>query len=305
MTAPCETLAAVPTEPTPPWISYELFPPRDDPQRRRDFWDVVEAAAATEASFVTVTYGALGSSRDRTLETVRTLTADFEVLGHATLAGHTRTEVLDVAIGYAYAGAGTLLVRGDPRDGGVFVADEQGYRFVTDAVADVRHAIGEDHCLAVGVHAVGHPESKAAGVTMNEEAKQLAKKGAAGACMAVTQVVWSSFEYQMLRRRATKQGWRKPIVPGICVPRSVGHMRRLEAMSGTHVPPLIADAVEAGSPAWKEQVQDILLDLCEDLLGDGTGLSAPGVHLFTMNDPDTQRMARHLSEVVNEFSRTG
>jgi methylenetetrahydrofolate reductase (NADPH) len=263
-----------------PLRSLEFFPPKDDAG--------VEALRGTAAAlkrinpdFVSVTYGAGGSTRERTAQVSDILHREtgFTVMPHLTCVGHTRAELSEIADRiYASGFRNIMTLRGDPPKGETsFTPYKDGLRYASDLVALLksRHA---DFCLGVGGYPEKHPEaaSHEAGLA------HLKQKVDAGAAFITTQLFFDNQVYYDFVARCRAAGITVPIVPGIMPVLSLKQIQRFTSMCGTTLPQKLITRLEAAAenPDIVESVGiDWALNQIRDLLAHG----APGYHLYIMN----------------------
>ena len=220
-------------------ISFEFFPPKNDAMEEK-FWDSVHKLAPLKPRFVSVTYGAGGSTRERTLRMVRSIKADTGVnaAAHLTCVGATRDEVDDVVRGYQAAGVnGIVALRGDPPEGvgQPFVPHPEGYQSAADLVSGIRR-IG-DFDISVAAYPEKHPQSP----DWATEIDNLKRKIDAGANRAITQMFFSNGDYLRYLERAHAAGITAPIVPGIQPIHSFRQIASFAARCGTSIPPWLAE----------------------------------------------------------------
>ena len=220
-------------------ISFEFFPPKNDAMEEK-FWDSVHKLAPLKPRFVSVTYGAGGSTRERTLRMVRSIKADTGVnaAAHLTCVGATRDEVDEVVRGYQAAGVnGIVALRGDPPEGvgQPFQPHPQGYQNAADLVGGIRK-IG-DFDISVAAYPEKHPQSP----DWATEIDNLKRKLDAGANRAITQMFFSNGDYLRYLERARAAGITAPIVPGIQPIHSFRQIASFAARCGTSIPPWLAE----------------------------------------------------------------
>ncbi len=263
-----------------PLRSLEFFPPKDDAG--------VESLRATATAlrrmnpdFVSVTYGAGGTTRDRTAQVSALLKTDlgFTVMPHLTCVGHTRAELADVADRIHAGGFRNIMtLRGDPPKGETtFTPFKDGLRYASDLVALLksRHA---DFCLGVGGYPEKHPESPNAAVDLDH----LKRKVDAGAAFITTQLFFDNAIFYRFVEKCRAAGITVPIVPGIMPVLSLKQIKRFTDMCGTHLPPALETRLEvaAENPDVVEIIGvDWALDQIRGLLANG----APGYHLYILN----------------------
>jgi methylenetetrahydrofolate reductase (NADPH) len=263
-----------------PTLSFEFFPPKTD-QGRRTLWRTIEDLADLAPDFVSVTYGAGGSTRDRTLDVIgriRDRTALRPVM-HLTCVGATRGELTALAHELADRGVTDVLaLRGDPPDGpaGTWVAADGGFRYAAELVA-LLDGIGG---FEVGVAAFpeGHPASS----SRASDIAHLAAKCAAGAGYAITQFFFDVKQYVALVDDLRAIGCGTPIVPGLLPVTNPAQTRRFAAAAGATIPGELDAAfraVEDDPAAVHALGVGRAIELARDLLAAG----APGLHIYTLN----------------------
>lgn len=280
MIAEPKTIAGLLADGDHPTMSFEFFPPKDD-QGQQQLLEAVGALEPLRPDFVSVTYGATGSSRERTIDATALIQGRTSALtmGHLTCVGQTVAE-LDGAIA-AYAGAGVghiLAVRGDPPGGPT--ATWQRHRDGLDNATElVRLVKGHgDFCVGVGAFPDAHPEHH----DLDRDARVLAAKQQAGAEFAITQLFFDADAYLRLVERLEPLGCTLPIIAGIMPVTTVSQIERFAALSGADLPAPVVSRLRAVSddPAAVRAVGvDLAIQLCERLLAEG----APGLHFFTQN----------------------
>ena len=263
-----------------PSFSFEFFPPKTD-EGEAILWRAISELEPLQPTFVDVTYGAGGSTRDRTLAVVKRIAAEtsIPVVAHLTCVGATREELGAIAREFADAGIRNLLaLRGDMPGGPdtTWEAAEGGLHHAEDLVA-LLHEVG-DFCVGVAAHPEAHPESP----DHDTDAKYLVQKCAAGADFAITQFFFSADDYFGLVERAGRMGCEIPIIPGVMPVTNVAQIQRMAAMSGAAFPAWLADrlnAVADDPEAVRAVGVEVATDLCRQLLAGG----APGIHFYTLN----------------------
>jgi methylenetetrahydrofolate reductase (NADPH) len=223
----------------PHQVSFEFFPPKTDAMEER-FWDSVHKLAPLHPRFVSVTYGAGGSTRERTLRMVSQIksTTGVDAAAHLTCVGATRDEVDAVVRGYRDAGITRIVaLRGDPAEGigKPFTPHPNGYTSGADLVAGIRR-IG-DFDISVAAYPEKHPQSP----DWNAEIENLKRKFGAGASRAITQMFFDNDDYYRLIDRARAAGITQPIVPGIQPIHSFKQISGFAARSGASIPSWLAE----------------------------------------------------------------
>jgi methylenetetrahydrofolate reductase (NADPH) len=258
-----------------PTISLEFSPPKDDAAEQQ-LLGVVDELAVIEPSFTSVTYGALGSTRERTRDVVVELNRrhDFPTMAHLTCVGHTKDEIVDLLDTYADGGVQNILaLGGDPPDDGAPGGD---FTHAIELVELVR-----DHPGGFSVGVAAHPEKHPRSPSMETDRRYLAEKLAA-ADFAVTQFSWSVDPYRRLLDELATHDCHKPVIPGVMLFINVHSMRRMSELNDTTIPDELWDRCLAadGDP---RAVRLLGTEVCTELSSQLLDAGAPGLHLYTMN----------------------
>ena len=264
---------------TRPSISFEFMPPKDD-AGEAVLWEAIARLEPFAPDFVSVTYGAGGSSQDRTLRVTEQIgeRTSLTAMAHLTCVSQSVDDLREVLAGYAAAGIDHVLaLRGDPPGdpGGEWTAHPQGLDHAEDLVALVREVGG----FEVGVAAF--PDVHPSSASLSDDVETLVRKADAGASFAVTQMVFDAESYLRLRDEVAARR-DLPITPGLMPVTSVKQIRRMAQLMGTPLPAAVVDRLQAvdGDPAAVRAVGvEIATELADRMLGEG----APGLHLITMN----------------------
>jgi methylenetetrahydrofolate reductase (NADPH) len=261
-------------------FSFEFFPPKDE-QGTVQLWRALRELEPLHPTFVSVTYGAGGTTRDRTVDITHRIARETTMvpMAHLTCVGHSRDELRSVIGAYADAGIRNILVlRGDPPGGPgtPWTATPGGLTYATDLVALVR-SLGS---FSVGVAAF--PEGHREAACLEDDVEVLRKKQEAGAQFAITEMFFRASDYFGLIERARAAGVDMPILPGIMPITNLGQIRRMTELSGRDVPAEVVARVskhEGDPEAVRAAGIEVASELCETLLaGD-----APGLHFYTLN----------------------
>jgi len=220
-------------------LSFEFFPPKTDVMEER-FWESVHKLAPLHPRFVSVTYGAGGSTRERTLRMVSQIHAEtgIDAAAHITCVGASRAEVDQVIHAYKTAGIHRIVaLRGDPPGGPgqPYVQHPDGYRSAAELVTAIRK-IG-DFDISVAAYPERHPQSP----NWDVEVDNLKRKLDAGASRAITQMFFDNNDYFDLLDRAAKGGITAPIVPGIQPIHSFKQISSFAAKCGASIPAWLAE----------------------------------------------------------------
>jgi len=263
-----------------PLRSLEFFPPKDEAG--------VAALRETALSlkkiapdFVSVTYGAGGSTRERTAQVSRLLRTEigFTVMPHLTCVGHSRTELSAVADGlYADGYRNIMTLRGDPPKGqSEFVPYLDGLRYANHLVELLKER-HRDFCLGVGGYPEKHPEAPSAEADLDN----LKRKVDAGASFVTTQLFFDNAVYYRFVEKCRARGITTPIVPGIMPVLSLKQIRRFTEMCGATLPEKLTKRLEAAGEV-PEIVESVGIDWAVTQIRDLLAQGAPGYHLYIMN----------------------
>jgi len=263
-----------------PLLSYEFFPPKDDDSMRA-LEKVADDLQPTRPDYVTVTYGAGGSTQARTLDICAHLRrmGYGPVMHHLTCVGSSKAE-LGKTIDRIYdAGLRNIMaLRGDPPRGEThFRPALQGLAHATDLVSFIRkrHA---DICCGVA----GYPETHQEALSPESDILYLKNKVEAGGSFVVTQLFYDNAVYFTFTRTCRAWGIRAPVIPGLLPPVSLNQMRRMASMCKASLPPALVAAMEkAGDNA--ERAEQVGLEWTVGQIKDLLARGAPGVHLYILN----------------------
>ena len=278
--------------------SFEFFPPKDLAGEEK-LWAAMEALESIAPDFISVTYGAGGSSRDRTIRITSEITARTHIptVAHLTCVGSTKSELLEILKTYKEAGIKSILaLRGDPTggprapweptEGGLTHADE----LVTLAAEFGGFTIG------VAAFPDGHPASNG---DMKRDIEVLLEKEKRGATFATTQFFFDVTKWIDLVESLHARGSTMPIIPGILPVTNVKQLHRMAELGGTAIPSNLVERFERfeDSPEDVKKVGiEIATQLCRDLIDAG----APGLHFYTMN---TSTATREIFEQIKDYKK--
>jgi methylenetetrahydrofolate reductase (NADPH) len=263
-----------------PVVSFEFFPPKTA-EGVEQLYRTVEELRPCRPSYVSVTYGAGGSTRDRTLELVTRIQRELGILtmAHLTCVGSTRGEIRET-LRRLYDGGirNVLALRGDPPKGETeFKPSPDGFRYASELVAFIREQPW-DFCLGAACYPEGHAETR----NLEADLVNLQAKVAAGVDFLVSQLFFDNEDYRAFVRRARSAGVTLPIVPGLMPVTNVNQTERFTQMCGARIPQELyrrlrivsndPSAVVATGVQWA-------VDQGRALLRDG----APGLHFYTLN----------------------
>ncbi|MFT4084610.1 MAG: methylenetetrahydrofolate reductase [NAD(P)H] [Nocardioides sp.] len=277
-------------------FSFEFFPPKDEAGTDQ-LWDAIRALEPYRPTFVSVTYGAGGSTRDTTMRVTSRIVRETGMtpLAHLTCVGHTVAEIEHVLDAYAEAGVeNVMLLRGDPPEGprAEWTPTPGGLTYAQDLVELVAARGGFD--IGVAAFPEGHPGAS----SRDADADVLVAKAKAGADFAVTQMFFRAQDYFDLVERVRDRGADLPILPGIMPILNLAAIRRQGELIGAAVPDdVVARLAAHGEDRTAVRAAGIELaaELCEELLAGG----APGLHFYTLNrSKATLEIFGHLNVAV-------
>ncbi|HEX6958187.1 MAG TPA: methylenetetrahydrofolate reductase [NAD(P)H] [Ferrovibrio sp.] len=276
--------------PGPLKISFEFFPPKTA-EMEESLWRSVMRLAPLNPRFVSVTYGAGGSTRERTHNTVVRILKEtgLKPAAHLTCVGAAKGEVDEVAQHYWDAGIRHIVaLRGDPPEGtGKFVAHPDGYANSTELIAGLRKI--RDFEISVGCYPEGHPDS----TSPRLELEHLKRKVDAGATRCITQYFFDTDVYFRFLDRARSAGITVPIVPGILPVTNFRQVVRFSGSCGASVPAWLADMFDGldDDPETRRMVAaHVAAEQCRRLLAAGID----EFHFYTLNRADLAYAICHV-----------
>lgn len=262
-----------------PSISFEFFPPKDEAGLAA-LRQTISALRDLRPSYVSVTYGAGGSTRARTIELVSEIRRDFgiEAMAHLTCVGASRAEIREVLDRLAEAGVNNVLsLRGDPPKGcDKFVPHPDGFQYASELAGFIRQA------YPFGLAGACYPEKHIEAPDLDTDLANLKQKVAAGCEVLVTQLFFDNRHYFDFVVRARAQGITAPIIPGIMPITNVAQIERFTQMCGATIPAELLNELRrvADDPAAVQALGVAHATAqCLELLDKG----APGIHFYTLN----------------------
>lgn len=268
-----------------PCISFEFFPPKTD-AGVANLMETVRSLRILNPGFVSVTYGAGGSSRARTLEVVKRIKGELEIepMAHVTCVGSTRDELRSLLRELEAAGIENIMaLRGDaPKGADRFTATEGGFRYATDLIA----MLAEEFSFSIGAGA--YPEKHPEAQNLQSDIRVAALKVAVGAEFLVTQFFFNNDDYFAYVDELRNAGVSVPVIPGIMPITSYGSIATMMKMNGGRIPQRLLAELEARSDEPEAVVElgvAFMALQCRELLSRG----APGLHFYTLNKSPATR----------------
>jgi methylenetetrahydrofolate reductase (NADPH) len=272
-------------------VSFEFFPPRNEAMAQ-SLWQSIKRLEPLQPAFVSVTYGAGGSTRQLTHETVTRVLRETSLkpAAHLTCVGASRGEIDAVADQYWDAGIRHIVaLRGDapPESGGKYVPHPEGYAFSTDLIAGLKRR--HDFEISAACYPEKHPDAPSADADLDV----LKKKVDAGANRAVSQFFFEPEDFLRFRDRATARGINVPIVPGVLPVSNYAQVQKFAAMCGARLPAWLADlfsGLENDMETRRMVAVTVAGDLCRRLQAEGIR----DFHFYTLNRADLTFAICHL-----------
>jgi len=262
-----------------PTVSFEFFPPRNDAGFQQ-LYKTIDELRSLHPSYVSVTYGAGGSTRQKTVELVERIQREIGIrsMAHLTCVGHTADEIGSILDDLWKAGINNVLtLRGDPPAGQTqFVKTAGGFGYADELVQYARGR--HDFCIGVAGYPEGHPQC----LNRIRDLEHLKRKVDNGANFVVTQLFFDNQDFYRFRDAARAIGIAVPIVAGIMPILNVGQIKRFISMCGAKIPqPLLLkiESLEHDPEAVHAAGVDFATAQCVDLLARGT----EGIHFYTLN----------------------
>lgn len=266
-----------------PKVSFEFFPPKSIAASFR-LWDTVRTLSPLDPSFVSVTYGAGGTTRKLTHEAVTTLNqaTGLPVAAHLTCVGATRTETLETAQSYAEAGITDIVaLRGDAPNGEVFAPAKDGFNNSVELIAALKKT--GNFNIRVGAYPDPHPDA----INQKSNIDYLKAKFDAGADSAITQFFFEADTFLRFRDDCAKAGITNPIIPGILPIENWTNARKFAARCGAQIPAWLDSAFDT---AIRDDRHDLLsISLATELCSDLTSQGVDDLHFYTLNKPELTR----------------
>ncbi len=272
--------------------SAEIFPPKDELGETR-LWDAMAELRVLDLDFISVTYGAGGSTRDRTVRITKEIQdrTGINTVAHLTCVGSTRLELIEILNQYKSAGIKSLLaLRGDPVGGPMadWVSTPDGLSHAEELVELASNLGGFE--IGVAAFPDGHPASHG---DFDKDIQTLLRKERMGATFATTQFFFEAANYFRLIDRLSAVGSKLKVIPGILPVTNVKQLERMSELNGTPIPEKIRKLFMEASD--QDEVKKIGIELATNLCSELIENNAPGIHFFTMNTAEsTLAIGRNL-----------
>ena len=262
-------------------VSVEFFPPKDDAGEAR-LWEASSALETISPDFISVTYGAGGSTRDRTIAITKEITkrTGRGTVAHLTCVGSSKEELIEILNQYKGAGIKSILaLRGDPVGGpsASWVKTDGGFDHADQLVELAISQGGFD--VGVAAFPDGHPASVG---NSEKDIDVLIRKEQLGATFATTQFFFESSKWESLVSKLEARGSKLPVIAGILPITNVKQLHRMAELGGTPIPEKISklfNEISEDPDAVRKAGADLATKLCEELIA----LKVPGLHFYTMN----------------------
>jgi methylenetetrahydrofolate reductase (NADPH) len=270
-----------------PTFSFEFFPPKDAEGEAR-LWSAIESLESIAPDFISVTYGAGGSTRDRTIRITSEITAHTKIptVAHLTCVGSTREELIEILGKYREAGIHNILaLRGDPVGGprAPWATTPGGFDHA-DQLVSLANELG-GFTIGVAAFPDGHPASDG---NIDKDIEVLLEKERRGATFATTQFFFEAEKWIALVEKLAAKGSSLPIIPGILPVTNVKQLNRMAELSGTPIPAAVSDAFEKVGEN-PDDVRKLGVDIATELSQKLIDAGAPGIHFYTMNTSTATR----------------
>jgi methylenetetrahydrofolate reductase (NADPH) len=273
-------------------ISVEFFPPKDEQGEER-LWEAMGKLQGLKLDFISVTYGAGGSTRDRTIKITKAIKnhTGINTVAHLTCVGSTKDELIEILNEFKSSGINSILaLRGDPVGGPLseWISTPNGLEHADELVALASKVGGFE--IGVAAFPDGHPASNG---NFEKDLEVLLKKESLGATFATTQFFFDSVKYFELRDALTKNGSKLRLIPGVLPITNLKQLSRMAELGGTPIPEKVSKSFENldDADSIRERGIEIASELCEELIKVGV----PGIHFYTMNAAEsTLKIGKNL-----------
>lgn len=277
-----------------PVISFELFPPKTDVGMRTIRRKLLPNLAKHNPSYMTVTYGAMGTTQSKTLE-IASLIKDefgFESACHLTCVGASRIEINTTLSQIRDAGISNIVaLRGDPPQGSdTFIAPQDGFAHANELVAHIRTTEPQD--TPFGLAVAGYPEKHIEATDLNTDIQNLKSKVDAGGDIIITQLFYDNQAYFNFVDKVRAAGITAPVVAGLMPILSAKQIQRITSMCGSSIPPDLEEKLN-GALDDDDKAMKIGIDQCIAQATELLQKGVPGIHFYVLNKHT------HMAEIMN------
>ncbi|MBT3604594.1 MAG: methylenetetrahydrofolate reductase [NAD(P)H] [Candidatus Latescibacteria bacterium] len=277
-----------------PVISFELFPPKTDVGMRTIRKRLLPNLAKHNPDYITVTYGAMGSTQSKTLEIASMIKDEFgfETACHLTCVGSSQTDINDIISKIRDAGINNIVaLRGDPPQGSdTFVAPQDGFAHANELIAHIRATEPQD--APFGVAVAGYPEKHIEASDLDTDIQNLKRKVDAGGDIIVTQLFYDNQAYFDFVDKVRAAGIQAPVVAGLMPILSAKQIQRITSMCGSTIPSDLEKKLNAAIDD-DDKATTIGIDQCIAQANELLDKGAPGIHFYVLNKHI------HMEEIMN------
>lgn len=279
---------------TKPIFSFEVFPPKTD-QAYANLRQILPELVALKPDYMTVTYGAFGSTRGRTLEIAALIQNEFKIptACHLTCVGSSSSEIDQILTDIQTSGVQNIVaLRGDPPSGEIsFTRPADGFGNANELVAHIRAR----HRNHFGIAVAGYPEKHIEAPDLKTDLANLARKVKAGADAVITQLFYNNADYFKFVESARALGINVPIIPGLLPILSAKQIIRILGLCGSCMPPGLKQELEAvGDDVAK--AEEIGIRQCATQARELLAKGAPGIHFYVLNK------SSHMTKIMRELA---
>jgi len=282
-----------------PVISFELFPPKTD-KAMENLQRALPELVALQPDYITVTYGAMGSTQARTLEIATLIKNHYgmETACHLTCVGTSRAMLSGILHHLVQAGIQNIVaLRGDPPRGETaFVPPADGLAHANELVAYIRSFECQQGSVPFGIAVAGYPEKHLEAPDFAHDIAHLKRKVAAGGDVIITQLFYDNACYFDFVQRVSAAGITVPVIPGLMPVLSTSQIKRITSMCGAGIPPELLAALEAAGDD-DAQAQAIGVQQCIQQARELLAAGVPGIHFYVLNT------ATHIRQIMAALSR--
>jgi len=279
-------------------LSIEIFPPKT-PKGEENLQQTLQRATEWDPAFISCTYGAGGSTRDRTIEICEVVQSEFGMTAtaHFTCVGSAREELVEWLEKAMGRGIGNIMaLRGDPPRGETeFVQAEGGLRYANELVSLIRESYPD-----IGIGVAGYPEKHLEAPDMDTDLVNLRRKLDAGADAIYTQMFYDNDNFYRFRDLCEETDVEQPIIPGIMPITQFARIKKITSMCGAIIPTDLGEKLESLQDDPEAQFEvgvDFAIRQCQDLINEG----APGIHFYVLNKMDACDRILESLDIPSEF----